>query len=395
MSPSMALDQLDQFLNEARLKIEQVEQELDHVQVQFVSAYQPNKTAHDATLNDLSARVAPDLNVLPPSVRQAVDQRVAVERDTLEKRRQDLTSRIVPEAQRIADDLLARAQETTEEVRTLNPRLNEREEDLKARRAQMESDLAKLNEQIRQLSGCLTAVFNFFKVSRLDRERHKLLGSMEENAQALRDVREEWAKASQDYTTKETDLQQQWTRANVDAARAREELAQLSDDDRRNALALQRAVFYVLDNWKTTLPSGGSALTDEINKMVQLNIQTDAYQQGLGEVAGLIALLKGVGQGMQNVKESVAALINEQKMHADYLAPISVDVGDKVVQFHQQWDDLGAKVKDEKALGQDPAEFSALFTGEVQGPLAEDNIKRMFDSLSASLQAATKGWKGS
>ena len=394
MSPKMALDELERFLSDVRLKIERVEQELDQVQVQFVSAYQTNKSAHDATLNDLSARAAQDPGALPPDVRQAVEERVEVERETLEKRRQDLTTRVVPEAHRITDELQARARQATDEMRGLNPRLNEREEDLKARRAQMEADLTRLNEQIRQLSGCLSAVFNFFKISRLDRERHKLLGSMEENARALRDVREEWAKSSEEYAAREADLQQQWIRANVDAARAREELAQLDDADTRNTLAVQRAAFYVLDNWKTALPSGGGALAGSIDQMAQLNIETDAYAGGLGEVAGLIALLKGIGQGVQNVKESVDALISEQKMHSEYLSPVSVDVSGEVIQFHQQWDDLGNKVKDEKALGQDPAEFSALFKEEVKGSLAEESIKRMFDSLSGALQAATAAWKG-
>jgi hypothetical protein len=30
----------------------------------------------------------------------------------------------------------------------------------------------------------------------------------------------------------------------------------------------------------------------------------------------------------------------------------------------------------------------------VRGPLAEASIKRMFDSLSGALTAATRGWKG-
>jgi hypothetical protein len=51
-------------------------------------------------------------------------------------------------------------------------------------------------------------------------------------------------------------------------------------------------------------------------------------------------------------------------------------------------------VKDEKTLGHNPTQFSALFDAEVRGPLSEANLKRMFDSLSDSLQSATRGWKG-
>jgi len=396
MPQRMSLDQLDKFLADARGKADAVSGEVHEVQVQFVSAHQVNQTMHDATLNDLGLRAAYDLNTLPADVHQAIDARVIVERETLEKRRQELLSQVVPKAEKIADDLLQHAQAVTGNMRTLNPRLNAEEEKLKAHLAQMEAELNQLNAEIKRRSGCLTLFINFFKINELDRKRQKLLGRMEENARALKAVREEWAKTKSEYTSEETQLQQQWQQANVDAARAREELAQLSDDDKREKLALQRAIFYVFDNWITPLAAApsGNPLVDEINQMVHFNLQQNAYEEGLGKVAGLIALLGGVSQGLQSIGQSVDALIKEQGMHSSYLKPVSVSVDDEVIQFHKMWEGLRAKVKDEKSLGQNPAEFSALFDQEVKGPLAEVSIKRMFDSLSGALTAATKGWKG-
>jgi hypothetical protein len=394
MPQRMSLKQLDEFLSGARQRVDAVAGELHEVQVQFVSAHQVNKTMHDATLSDLSLRAAYDLNALPPDVRRAIDERVKVERETLDKRRQELLSHVVPQAEQIADDLLARAQRETENMRVLNPRQNAQEETLKANLARMEAELGQLNAEIKRLSGCLTVFINFFKIGELDRKRHKLLGRMEETARALKSVRDEWAKARAEYTSEETQLEQQWQQANVDAARAREELAQLSDDGKREGLALQRAIFNVFDNWKTPLPADSNPLVDEINQMVHLNIETDNYEEGLGKVAGLIALLGGVSQGLQSIGQSVGALIKEQEMHSAYLKSVDVNVTDDVIQFHKQWDDLRGKVKDEKALGQHPTQFSTLFDEEVKGPLSEASIKRMFDSLSGSLTAATKSWKG-
>jgi len=394
--PNMSLDQLDKFLADARSKADAVSSELREVQLQFVSAHQVNQTMHDATLNDLSLRAAHDLNALPIDIHKAIGERVIVERETLEKRRQELLSQVVPKAEQIADDLLQRAQAATNNMRTLNPRLNSEEERLKAALAQMQAELDQLNAEIKRRSGCLTLFINFFKLNELDRKRQKLLGRMEENAKALKAVRDEWAKTKSEYTAEEAQLQQQWQQANVDAARAREELDQLSDDNKREKLALQRAIFYVFDNWITPLPAapGGNPMVDEINQMVHYNLQQNAYEEGLGKVAGLIALLGSVGQGLQSIGQSVDALIKEQGMHSAYLKPVSVSVDDEVIQFHKMWDGLRAKVKDEKSLGQHPTEFSALFDQEVKGPLAEANIKRMFDSLSGALTAATRGWKG-
>ncbi len=394
MAKAMSLDQLDKFLKEAEGKVEVVLRELQEVQLQFVSAHQEFKTKHDATLNDLSMRAGYNLELFPADVRQAIQERLVVERKTLEDRWRELADRLVPQAQQIADELLARAQKATAEMRSLNPRLNEREEKLKATRVQKESKLARLNEEIKQRSGCLGMFINFFRISELDRQRQKLVGALEENARELRDVRKEWSEVSQVYQAEQEQLQQQWEQANTDAARAREEMAQLGDDSKREQLALQRAIFYVFDHWKTALPARGDELIDEINKMVQLNIQTDEYEEGLGKVAGLIALLGGVNQGLQSVNQSVTALINEQKMHSAYLKAVNVSLDDGVVSFHQRWDELRGKVKDEKKLGQNPAQFSSLFEAEVGDWLAEANIKRMFESLGKSLTAATQGWKG-
>ena len=396
MPQRMSLDQLDKFLADARGKADAVSGEVHEVQVQFVSAHQVNRTMHDATLNDLGLRAAHDLNALPADVHQAIGARLIVERETLEKRRQELISQVVPKAEQIADDLLQHAQAATGNMRTLNPRLNAEEERLKAALAEMQTELAQLNAEIKRRSGCLTLFINFFKINELDRKRQKLLGRMEENARALKAVREEWAKTKSEYTSEETQLQQQWQQANVDAARAREELAQLSDDDKREKLALQRAIFYVFVNWITPLAAapGGSPLVDEINQMVHFNLQQNAYEEGLGKVAGLMALLGGVSQGLQSIGQSVDALIKEQGMHSAYLKPVSVSVDDDVIQFHKLWEGLRATVKDEKNLGQHPAEFSALFDQEVKGALSEASIKRMFDSLSGALTSGTKGWKG-
>ena len=395
MTQRMSLDQLDKFLAEAKGKVDGVAQELHEVQVQFVSAHKVNKTMHDATLNDLSLRAAHDLTALPADIRAAIEGRVAVERATLDQRRQELLSQVVPKAEKIADDLLARAQKATEDIRQANPRLNAQEEKLKADLVQMQTELNKLNAEMKRRSGCLTLPFNFFKLNELDRQRHKLLGRLEETGKSLKSVRDEWAKTSAEFNQAEAGLREQWQQANVDAARAREELAQLNDDANREQLALRRAIFYVFDNWKTPMRApAGNPLLDEINQMVKLNISTDAYADGLGKVAGCIALLKGVGDGVQSVGQSVDALIKEQGMHSAYLKPVSVNVDDGVIQFHKLWNGLRAAVKDERALGQRPAEFSAVFDRAAQGQLSEASIKQMFDSLSRSLTEATRGWKG-
>jgi hypothetical protein len=163
-----------------------------------------------------SACAAHDLNASGRRS-QAIDARLQVERETLDKRRQELASQVVPKAEQVADDLLQRAQKATADIKQVNPRLNAQEEKLKANLAEAEAELNRLNAEIKRRSGCLTGFINFFKISELDRQRHKLLGRMEENAKAMKSVREEWAKAK---STQETAFQKQWQQVTWTPSRA-------------------------------------------------------------------------------------------------------------------------------------------------------------------------------
>ncbi len=394
MPKTFSLAELDSTLNQWAGQILSVSGELEEIQTRYVSAYQESKEKHDQALKALSVQAASQLEAIPAEVRSKIEARLVTERQTLEKRRQELRTERVPKAEQEADTLLRQAQGLTVRISQKNPELDKKEEALKAKRLKMEQQLAIFNKSIEQRSGCLRSLFNFSKLIELDRERHKLIGLMEQNAADLRMVREEWEKARREFQEEEEGLQEKWLFANLQAAELREELAQLDDDARRDQLALQRAVFFVLDEWKDTIPPGGAALIEEINAMAQHNIQTDDYQAGLGKVAGLIALLGGVAQGLQGFRSSVQSIEKEQSTHSAYLKAISVQVNERVLTFHEGWKGLRDKVRDEQALGQDPNQFGAIFDQEAAGWLSQKNITDMFDMLSAGLKSATAGWKG-
>jgi hypothetical protein len=152
-------------------------------------------------------------------------------------------------------------------------------------------------------------------------------------------------------------------------------------------LALQRAVFF---GWmEETLPRA-ARMVAEINAGAQYR----PVPAGLGKVAGLIALLGGVAQGLQGFRSSVQSIEKEQSTHSAYLKAISVQVNERVLTFHEGWKGLRDKVRDEQALGQDPNQFGAIFDQEAAGWLSQKNITDMFDMLSAGLKSATAGWKG-
>ena len=128
--------------------------------------------------------------------------------------------------------------------------------------------------------------------------------------------------------------------------------------------------------------------------MIELNIKTDAYQEGLGTVGGLIALLDSVGKGMDSFQESVGGLIGEQRMHGDFLPRLQMRLPDSAIAFHDQWDGLRAKMRDDARLCAHPTEFLEAAQPVIQRDLSDEAITGMFNCLGQALTEATKRWRG-
>lgn len=327
------------------------------------------------------------------ALQQSIEARRVEERQRIEKRREEMRKKLIPEALSEADRILENGQYLTENLRELNPQLNQREEELKARRTTLEKDLAQLNEQIRQLSGCLGAAVNFGKITRLDRQRQRIIGELKAVHQGLKDVRNEWHTIHQEIEEEQADLQNQWQQKMLELAQLQGELNYLDDDPSRETLALKRAVRYVLDNLKEPAACSGQGLKGELDQMVNLNIQSDNYQQGLGSVSSMMSLLDGIIQGLERFNESVQGLINEQRMHSSYLPQLKISIPDEVLTFHKHWEGLYQKVQDDRQISAFPEEFMAAIQPVIDKDLSESHIKAMFENLGRALNQATKSWR--
>ena len=156
---------------------------------------------------------------------------------------------------------------------------------------------------------------------------------------------------------------------------------------------MKRAVRHVLDDLKERVSCPGD-LRPGLKTMIELNIKTDAYQEGLGTVGGLIALLDSVGKGMDSFQESVGGLIGEQRMHGEFLSRLEVRLPDSVIAFHKQWDGLRARMRDDARLCAHPKEFLEAARPVIQRDLSDEAVTSMFNSLGQALTEATKKWRG-
>jgi uncharacterized protein YukE len=257
----------------------------------------------------------------------------------------------------------------------------------------LETKLAQLNSEISRRSRGLGFITRFISIARLDRQRHQIIGQLEVLAQNLREVREEWQSSQQEFQAEQEALQGQWRELSLRVAELQRELAYLDDEAQREALALKRAIRNVLDNLKEPVRCPDD-LRPGLETMIELNIKTDAYQEGLGMVGGLIALLDSVGTGMDSFQESVGGLIGEQRMHGDFLPQLKLQLPDSVIAFHSQWDGLRAKMRDDARLCANPTEFLEAAQPVIERDLSDEAITTMFNHLGQALTEATKKWRG-
>jgi len=393
MTRTVSLEQLNDFLLDNRRKIDAVGREVEEIQVGFNSAYVEFKADHDAQLASLTETLFEKLDNLGPELRARIDERAVEERRLLAARRAELRGQLIPQTQAEADAVLAQAQEQTKALRQLNPRLDEREEAYKAQRAALETKLAQLNSEISRRSRGLGFITRFISIAKLDRQRHRILGQLEALARNLGEVRQEWQTHQQEFQAGQEALQSQWRELSLTVAELKRELTYLDDDAQRESLAVKRAVRHVLDNLKEHVPCPDD-LRSGLKAMIELNIKTDAYQEGLGTVGGLIALLDSVGKGMDSFQESIGGLIGEQRMHGDFLPRLKVRLPDSVIAFHNQWDGLKAKMRDDARLCAHPTEFLEAAQPVIQRDLSDEAVTSMFNRLGQALTEATKKWRG-
>jgi len=393
MSKSFSSEQLSAYLTEYIQKIDLVRKEVEEIQIGFNSSFVEWEAKHDAKLECLTEMVMDSGEMIGPAYQQNIDTLRDEERQRLEKRQEQLRDKLIPEAQIEADRLLENGRYLTEGLREVNPQLDQREEGLKARRATLEGELAQLNEQIRRLSGCARAVINFGKITRLDRQRQRIIGQLQAVHKDLKNVREEWQNTLQEIEAEQADLQNQWQQKTLELAQLQDELNYLDDDTSRDSLAHKSATRYVLDTLKEPIPCPDQDLKRELDQMVELNVLSDNYELGLGSVSGVIALLDGVSQGLERFNESVQGLIDEQRMHSSYLPQLNISVPGEVLDFHEQWEGLYQKVQDDHQICAQPEMFLESIQPVIDQDLSEDRIKAMFNNLGQALNQATQSWR--
>jgi hypothetical protein len=386
MSQTLTANEFTDFLSGQCRQIAAAFAEIEEVQKEFQGAYTRLKAEHDKTLHTLADQIEGQANGAGHILQPQIEARIPEEQQIITKQIDDL-ARQAALLRVKADDELAVGQKTLAELRKANPKLNEREETLKADVSQQQHALADSNTQIDQAGKGLGFLVHAGKIHTLDRERQQTLGRLQQLEEELRKVRQEWKDQSSTTAKTEMDLQQQWQQYTAQLSQVQQQHDYLAQNT--SAEVQHRAIVYVIDHLKS-LPAGGDAPT--LQPIIDLNTQLANFQTALGSVAGVLGLLKGVDDGLKRFDESVQSVIAEQQRHSEFLPALRVELDDQVTAFGQNWTDLIAKSKDEKALATHPEEFVAAMQPFLDERLSQEHIAQFFVAMGKGLEHATARW---
>lgn len=380
------------FLTDHINAINEIRRELDEIQSGFTSRFMEFKAQHDSTLVRLTETLIPRQDELGAALNKRIQQQYAEERKQARARREELKT-LIPRTEQEVDTLLKKAQQQVAELRKLNPEFDEREEELKAEIEELRAAITDYNERIQQLNRGFGFLLNFGKIDKVDKERQKLVGQFKASQKQLDKVRTEWQKKMKTFSEKQLSAQEQWRTQNMQLSSMRTEAEHLADDGRLEQLALKRAIYRVLDDLKDpAMCEGCGNLEQELRAMLVLNHQTDNYMEGLGAVAGLIAWLGSVNEGMTSLLRSVESLIAQQKQHSAHLKPLKLEIPGQAQTYYELWGALRDKVRDDARLSSVPLEFVDTVKPTMDETLNEARITELFDALGKSLKRATSAW---
>lgn len=382
MGTKMSLAEFYNYARQNRKRMSDIYREIEEIQYQFNDLYSTQMQERDKLIAAHVPLLLEAPGDLPLELRHLLEKQ---EKTELQALMEEITKleRETEDKRRQADSLIKQAQDQTAYVRGQNPILDQQEEELKARQASIESDLAKVDAEIDQLG-----LLKFFERRRLGKERAQLAENLESVKAGIRAVREKWQADKRQMQEAQTGLQSQWQAVSVETAQLQARLDYLSAN--RNALSKRNAAQRLLENLKE-LPVADGPWEDRLRPLVELGQNQRSYETGLTSVAEILGLLKGLGEGMDRFIRSVGTVYEEQRRYK--LPSLTLNLSDAVTSFHSIWPDFQAKVKDEKYLGTHPLEFNRRIQIIVQERINEDAIQKMFDEMGAALTRATKAWR--
>ena len=371
-------------------KITGLVKEVDEIQRAFDTRFVETQQQFDNTKARVAAWVEAHGWQQPPWLAAALQERLPEVR----KQKQERLPAVAKEIADLAEQrtgIEAQNTSATDALKESNPRLNDREEELKQQQTETQTALEERMAQWRAAAGGVGWLLQPGKVRKLRAEAESLADRVHDLNSRLTEVRNAWTTLEQKTHEAEAQMQQGWRLRTAEIARLKGEQTALQTD--LDGVVREAALDEILDAIAEAKTGDDPEFDKLLADLVALHDQNRDYQGGIAQVAELMGIMKGVCEGLTRMKESVEGVKKEQDMHSE-LADLKLQAPPVALQFHQLWDRLLPIVLDEKFAAQHPHDLASRLKQTIGDSLLPAAMDAMFTALGNELDRATKEqWK--
>ncbi len=310
-----------------------------------------------------------------------------------------------------AEGLRTESADATDALREHNVELDDEEEKLKARSAELLASIAEHNRRILGMGRGFGFFLEFFAMRRLQAQRAELQEAQDDLAARIDVLRGQWASVDQEHAIAEEVRQARWVAARTEAAALQTKIDYLRSAGDRivERSALEEVLFArrpperepgegdpACPRCERPNPTDnhfchicGQRLVEDrpdlegsLAEVAEVNLHHHRFSEGVKSCQEIIALVRGLCSGLDAFKESVTDMQSTQWKHD--LATLDLDVPRGSRRYAEHFARLRERVTGaERSLH--PSAFAShvtQLTGEV---FTEDKIQQFFELMGEEL----------
>lgn len=403
------LRDLRRYLDGRKETLRRAEAGLLALQEKYETFFAEVTRSRESELAQLIELTRADRSVLPPWYNAEIDEASAA----LDRALADEEAQLDAQAASIreeAEAIRATSGRAEKRIRGRNTRLDREEEELKARTAQLLSDIDRYNTRIKAMGSGFGFFVNFFKMRGLAKEKEELSREHEDVEARIEALRARWQLEEGRHFGREEERRTQWKdhehRAAVISAR-REALK-----TKRPDILARSTVEKILEGRRPTLQEPGNddprcprcrmpnppdhhfchicaaRLGDDrldfdgsLEEMEEINRHFERFSSGMESCQEIIGLVRGMTSGIEAFTKSVADVQESEDKYP--LSKLQIDVPQASREFGAEFDRLAQFADQDYSLH--PALFAERFHQYFAEIFTESNIQAFFETMGEEL----------
>ncbi len=384
---TMNLAQFDRYLRDKATEMRSCIRTVEAIHEQFQATFQRELDAWQELFRYCYPELTLHRKEMPAGLQAYLDRVEAEELARLQGEIADLEKQLA-ELRVKMDEETSQAQAALRTLQTANPRLNRREEELKATIVKLQDEFAQAYEQLEELQRpAMSWLVNGGAIRRVKRLQKTIKQQQADAMQKLRAVRQEWLTKVQETSETQGQLRAAWQQAGIATAEAQARYDHLVNnlEDLARQEGLQRSLLEITEVY----PVEGQ-LGEKLAELAQHNAIRARYEKGLAASSETLGLLRGIGTGLDKFGDSVSRVLAQQRRYN--LKQIQIPLPHDVGVVNQTWKQLEERVQDGQHMVANPLEFAEIAEQYVTKRLTPAVIEYFFEQMGEALNRGTAAW---